>query len=119
VCVFSEPTAITTLPSTLDITVGESVVLPCQVSHDPSLELKFTWFFNEQLIHFGSHGGYFEKVGGVSLYCLCVFFFLKAVLVLELQAFLLRRSKIFIHDVMIAEAVNGHFLYLDKEPFSE
>lgn len=65
VCV-SEPTIITTLPSTLDVTVGESVVLPCQVSHDPSLELKFTWFFNEQLIHFGSHGGFFEKVGGVS-----------------------------------------------------
>uniref|UniRef100_A0AAQ4P2Y1 Contactin 4 n=1 Tax=Gasterosteus aculeatus aculeatus TaxID=481459 RepID=A0AAQ4P2Y1_GASAC len=61
-----EPTSITTLPSTLDITVGESVVLPCQVSHDPSLELKFTWFFNEQLIHFGSHGGFFEKVGGHS-----------------------------------------------------
>ena len=65
VCV-SEPTIITTLPTTLDVTVGESVVLPCQVSHDPSLELKFTWFFNEQLIHFGSHGGFFEKVGGVS-----------------------------------------------------
>uniref|UniRef100_A0AAQ6IN01 Contactin 4 n=1 Tax=Anabas testudineus TaxID=64144 RepID=A0AAQ6IN01_ANATE len=61
-----EPTNITTLPSTLDVTVGESVVLPCQVSHDPSLELKFTWFFNEQLIHFGSHGGFFEKVGGVT-----------------------------------------------------
>uniref|UniRef100_A0A8C6UJ02 Contactin 4 n=1 Tax=Neogobius melanostomus TaxID=47308 RepID=A0A8C6UJ02_9GOBI len=45
---------------------GESVVLPCQVNHDPSLELKFTWFFNEQLIHFGSHGGFFEKVGGHS-----------------------------------------------------
>ncbi|XP_067444421.1 contactin-4 isoform X3 [Thunnus thynnus] len=59
-----EPTIITTLPSTLDVTVGESVVLPCQVSHDPSLELKFTWFFNEQLIHFAGHGGFFEKVGG-------------------------------------------------------
>lgn len=62
----SEPTIITTQPSTLDVTVGESVVLPCQVNHDPSLELKFTWFFNEQLIHFGSHGEFFEKVGGVS-----------------------------------------------------
>uniref|UniRef100_A0A3B5LMB9 Contactin 4 n=1 Tax=Xiphophorus couchianus TaxID=32473 RepID=A0A3B5LMB9_9TELE len=61
-----EPTIITTQPTTLDITVGESVVLPCQVSHDPSLELKFTWFFNEQLIHFGSNGGFFEKVGGHS-----------------------------------------------------
>ncbi|XP_072541022.1 contactin-4 [Salminus brasiliensis] len=61
-----EATIITTPPSTLDVTVGESIVLPCQVTHDPSLELKFTWFFNEQLIHFGSHGGYFEKVGGHS-----------------------------------------------------
>ncbi|KAI4889445.1 hypothetical protein NFI96_022802, partial [Prochilodus magdalenae] len=59
-------TIITTPPSTLDVTVGESIVLPCQVTHDPTLELKFTWFFNEQLIHFGSHGGYFEKVGGHS-----------------------------------------------------
>uniref|UniRef100_A0A8C8GX40 Contactin 4 n=1 Tax=Oncorhynchus tshawytscha TaxID=74940 RepID=A0A8C8GX40_ONCTS len=64
VCCFPEPTIITTPPSTLDVTVGESIVLPCQVTHDPSLELKFTWFFNEQLIHFGDHGGYFEKVGG-------------------------------------------------------
>ncbi|PWA23376.1 hypothetical protein CCH79_00016469 [Gambusia affinis] len=62
--VAAEATIITTQPTTLDITVGESVVLPCQVSHDPSLELKFTWFFNEQLIHFGSNGGFFEKVGG-------------------------------------------------------
>jgi len=60
-----EPTIITTAPNTLDVTVGESIILPCQVSYDSSLELKFTWFFNEQLIHFGSHGGYFEKVGGV------------------------------------------------------
>ncbi|XDV35441.1 hypothetical protein PO909_005388 [Leuciscus waleckii] len=61
-----EPTIITTAPNTLDVTVGESIILPCQVSYDSSLELKFTWFFNEQLIHFGSHGGYFEKVGGHS-----------------------------------------------------
>ncbi|XP_049335418.1 contactin-4 [Astyanax mexicanus] len=61
-----EATVITSPPSTLDVTVGESIVLPCQVTHDPTLELKFTWFFNEQLIHFGTHGGYFEKVGGHS-----------------------------------------------------
>ncbi|KAM4611146.1 contactin-4 [Polymixia lowei] len=61
-----EPTAITSPAGHLDVTVGESIVLPCQVSHDPTLDLKFTWFFNEQLIHFGSHGGYFEKVGSRS-----------------------------------------------------
>ncbi|MBN3311092.1 CNTN4 protein, partial [Amia calva] len=59
-----DPTIITVPPSNMDVTVGESIVLPCQVSHDHSLDIKFTWFFNEQLIHFGSHGGYFEKVGG-------------------------------------------------------
>ncbi|KAG7278619.1 hypothetical protein CRUP_031914 [Coryphaenoides rupestris] len=26
----------------MDVTVGESVILPCQVTYDPSLELKFT-----------------------------------------------------------------------------
>ncbi|XP_022062287.1 contactin-4 isoform X2 [Acanthochromis polyacanthus] len=61
-----EATVITSPAGHLDVTVGESIVLPCQVSHDPTLDLKFTWFFNEQLIHFGSHGAYFEKVGGRS-----------------------------------------------------
>ncbi|KAM6925227.1 contactin-4 [Xenentodon cancila] len=61
-----EATVITSPAGHLDVTVGESIVLPCQVSHDPTLDLKFTWFFNEQLIHFGSHGAFFEKVGGRS-----------------------------------------------------
>uniref|UniRef100_A0A674NAR9 Contactin 3a, tandem duplicate 1 n=1 Tax=Takifugu rubripes TaxID=31033 RepID=A0A674NAR9_TAKRU len=61
-----EPTAITSPAGHLDVTVGESIVLPCQVSHDPTLELKFTWFFNEQLIHFGNLWAFFEKVGGRS-----------------------------------------------------
>ncbi|XP_029975642.1 contactin-4 isoform X2 [Salarias fasciatus] len=61
-----EATSITSPAGHLDVTIGESIVLPCQVSHDPTLDLKFTWFFNEQLIRFGSHGVYFEKVGGRS-----------------------------------------------------
>uniref|UniRef100_A0A673N3E9 Contactin-3-like n=1 Tax=Sinocyclocheilus rhinocerous TaxID=307959 RepID=A0A673N3E9_9TELE len=64
--VISEPTIITSKATQLDVTVGESVVIPCQVSRDPTLDVRFTWFFNEQLINFGSHGGYFEKVGGTS-----------------------------------------------------
>uniref|UniRef100_A0A673NAJ7 Contactin-3-like n=1 Tax=Sinocyclocheilus rhinocerous TaxID=307959 RepID=A0A673NAJ7_9TELE len=59
--VISEPTIITSKATQLDVTVGESVVIPCQVSRDPTLDVRFTWFFNEQLINFGSHGGYFEK----------------------------------------------------------
>ncbi|KAL7864590.1 hypothetical protein AOLI_G00160100 [Acnodon oligacanthus] len=62
--VVKEPTIITTKAAQLDVTVGESVVLPCQVSRDPSLDVRFTWFFNEQLINFGSQDSYFEKVGG-------------------------------------------------------
>ncbi|KAM4737372.1 contactin-4 isoform 2-T2 [Anableps anableps] len=61
-----EATTITSPAGHLDVTVGESIVLPCQVSHDLTLDLKFTWFFNEQVIHFGSQGAYFEKVGGRS-----------------------------------------------------
>ncbi|XP_008316916.1 contactin-4 [Cynoglossus semilaevis] len=61
-----ESTTITSPAGHLDVTLGESIVLPCQVSHDPTLDLKFTWFFNEQLIHLGSHGAFFEKVGGHS-----------------------------------------------------
>uniref|UniRef100_A0A8C2JBN5 Contactin 3a, tandem duplicate 1 n=1 Tax=Cyprinus carpio TaxID=7962 RepID=A0A8C2JBN5_CYPCA len=64
--VVKEPTIITSKATQLDVTVGESVVIPCQVSRDPTLDVRFTWFFNEQLINFGSHGGYFEKVGGAS-----------------------------------------------------
>ncbi|KAG5281786.1 hypothetical protein AALO_G00048780 [Alosa alosa] len=64
--VVKEATVITTKAAQVDVTVGESIVLPCQVSHDPSLDVKFTWFFNELMIQFGSHGGYFEKVGGQS-----------------------------------------------------
>ncbi|KAF6735506.1 Contactin-4, partial [Oryzias melastigma] len=61
-----DATVITSPAGHLDVTLGESIVLPCQVSHDPTLDLKFTWFFNEQLIHFGGRGAYFEKAGGRS-----------------------------------------------------
>lgn len=47
--------------------MGESVVLPCQISCDPALDVSFTWSFNEQLIDFKKDGTHFEKVGGVSI----------------------------------------------------
>uniref|UniRef100_H3AWY2 Contactin 4 n=1 Tax=Latimeria chalumnae TaxID=7897 RepID=H3AWY2_LATCH len=62
--VFTDPTRIITAPSNMDVTVGESIVLPCQVSHDPSLAVIFTWSFNEHLIDFTKNGEHFEKVGG-------------------------------------------------------
>uniref|UniRef100_A0A3P9CU66 Contactin-3 n=1 Tax=Maylandia zebra TaxID=106582 RepID=A0A3P9CU66_9CICH len=47
-----------------EIIVGESIVLPCQVTSDPVLDVSFSWAFNGQLIAKGD--GHFEFVGGVS-----------------------------------------------------
>ncbi|XP_048403537.2 contactin-4-like isoform X2 [Stegostoma tigrinum] len=59
-----DPTRITTPPSDMDVTVGESTILPCQVSHDPSLSVEFSWSFNGQLIDFRRDRDHFENVGG-------------------------------------------------------
>jgi len=50
----------------MDVTVGESVILPCQVQHDPILDISFTWYFNGTLTDFKKDASHFEKVGGVS-----------------------------------------------------
>ncbi|XP_072136699.1 contactin-4-like isoform X1 [Mobula birostris] len=59
-----DPTRITIPPLDMDVTVGESTILPCQVSHDPSLNVEFSWSFNGQLIDFRRDRDHFEKVGG-------------------------------------------------------
>ncbi|KAB0378220.1 hypothetical protein FD755_009798, partial [Muntiacus reevesi] len=61
-----EPTRITLAPPNMDVSVGESVILPCQVTHDPLLDIMFTWYFNGVLTDFKKDGSHFEKVGGVS-----------------------------------------------------
>lgn len=50
----------------MEIMVGESIVLPCQVTVDPSLDVSFSWAFNGQLIDFEHDSEHFERVGGVS-----------------------------------------------------
>ncbi|VTJ78477.1 Hypothetical predicted protein, partial [Marmota monax] len=55
----------------MDVTVGESIVLPCQVTHDHSLDIVFTWSFNGHLIDFDRDGDHFERVGGVSINVNC------------------------------------------------
>lgn len=62
-----DPTKVMVPPSSMDVTVGESIVLPCQVTHDHSLDIVFTWSFNEHLIDFNKDGDHFERVGGVSI----------------------------------------------------
>ncbi|XP_020863232.1 contactin-3 [Phascolarctos cinereus] len=62
----TEPTRITLAPSNMDVSVGESVILPCQVQHDPLLDIVFTWYFNGAITDFKKDGSHFEKVGGSS-----------------------------------------------------
>ncbi|XP_027556672.1 contactin-6 isoform X2 [Neopelma chrysocephalum] len=61
--VVKERTVITIPPSDTDATVGESIVLPCQVSHDPSLAVVFTWSFNGQRIELSRGINHFERIG--------------------------------------------------------
>uniref|UniRef100_A0A674NNF8 Contactin-3-like n=1 Tax=Takifugu rubripes TaxID=31033 RepID=A0A674NNF8_TAKRU len=46
----TDPTRITQGPVDMEIIVGESIVLPCQVASDPVLDVSFSWAFNGQLI---------------------------------------------------------------------
>uniref|UniRef100_A0A3Q3KPG8 Contactin 3a, tandem duplicate 2 n=1 Tax=Monopterus albus TaxID=43700 RepID=A0A3Q3KPG8_MONAL len=58
----TDPTRIIQGPVDMEIIVGESIVLPCQVGSDPVLDVSFSWAFNGQLIAKGD--GHFELVGG-------------------------------------------------------
>ncbi|KAF7250092.1 Contactin-6 [Varanus komodoensis] len=51
----------------MDVTVGESIVLPCQVYKDPSIEVVFSWSFNGDIIDFKRRMSHFERVGGESV----------------------------------------------------
>ncbi|EGV92025.1 Contactin-4 [Cricetulus griseus] len=62
--IVKDPTKVMVPPSSMDVTVGESIVLPCQVTHDHSLDIVFTWSFNGHLIDFDKDGDHFERVGG-------------------------------------------------------
>ncbi|KFQ66620.1 Contactin-6, partial [Pelecanus crispus] len=65
--IVKERTVITTPPSNMDVTVGESIVLPCQVSHDPSIHVVFTWSFNGNTIDFNRGIHHFERIGRESV----------------------------------------------------
>uniref|UniRef100_A0A673CCR2 Contactin 3b n=1 Tax=Sphaeramia orbicularis TaxID=375764 RepID=A0A673CCR2_9TELE len=57
----TEPTRITMRPTNMEIIVGESIVLPCQIACDPALDVSFSWAFNGQLIDFQRDGDHFER----------------------------------------------------------
>ncbi|KAL6111322.1 cntn3 [Pungitius sinensis] len=62
--IVTEPTRITVRPTNMEIIVGESIVLPCQIACDPALDVSFSWAFNGQLIDFQRDSNHFERVGG-------------------------------------------------------
>ncbi|ELV10689.1 Contactin-6 [Tupaia chinensis] len=51
----------------MEVTVGESIVLPCQVTHDPSIEVIFIWSFNGDVIDLRKGVNHFERIGGESV----------------------------------------------------
>uniref|UniRef100_A0A8D2LZR0 Contactin 6 n=1 Tax=Varanus komodoensis TaxID=61221 RepID=A0A8D2LZR0_VARKO len=59
--IVKERTVITIPPSNMDVTVGESIVLPCQVYKDPSIEVVFSWSFNGDIIDFKRRMSHFER----------------------------------------------------------
>uniref|UniRef100_A0A668RJN2 Contactin 4 n=1 Tax=Oreochromis aureus TaxID=47969 RepID=A0A668RJN2_OREAU len=56
--VVKEPTKIIVPPLSLDASVGQSIVLPCEVSSDSSLSPIFKWFFNGKAIDFNRQDSY-------------------------------------------------------------
>ncbi|XP_030620477.1 contactin-5 [Chanos chanos] len=49
-------------PSRVEVTVGESVVLSCKATHDPSLDVSFLWLLNNQPLDFQREGSHFEYI---------------------------------------------------------
>ncbi|KAK1784704.1 hypothetical protein P4O66_003384 [Electrophorus voltai] len=50
------------IPRRVEVTVGESVVLSCKASHDPSLDVSFQWLLNNQPLDAEQDGGHLEYI---------------------------------------------------------
>uniref|UniRef100_A0A673Z7B7 Contactin 2 n=1 Tax=Salmo trutta TaxID=8032 RepID=A0A673Z7B7_SALTR len=59
-----DATKITLAPSNADINQGENVTLQCHASHDPTMDLTFTWALNEALLDLEDPGGPYHRVEG-------------------------------------------------------
>ncbi|KAK3570118.1 hypothetical protein QTP86_011314 [Hemibagrus guttatus] len=49
-------------PKRVEVTVGESVVLSCKATHDPSLDISFFWQLNNQPLEAQQDDGHFEYI---------------------------------------------------------
>uniref|UniRef100_A0A671LVV0 Contactin-5 n=1 Tax=Sinocyclocheilus anshuiensis TaxID=1608454 RepID=A0A671LVV0_9TELE len=57
-----DPMRVELSPIRVEVTVGESVVLSCKVTHDPSLDVSFLWLLNNQPLNTQQEGGHFEYI---------------------------------------------------------
>uniref|UniRef100_A0A8C4RV69 Contactin-3 n=1 Tax=Erpetoichthys calabaricus TaxID=27687 RepID=A0A8C4RV69_ERPCA len=57
-----DATKITLAPSNADINQGENVTLQCHASHDPTMDLTFTWALDGVLIDTDQSGGHYRQV---------------------------------------------------------
>uniref|UniRef100_A0A672S5Y3 Contactin-5 n=1 Tax=Sinocyclocheilus grahami TaxID=75366 RepID=A0A672S5Y3_SINGR len=62
VLLVKEPMRVELSPIRVEVTVGESVVLSCKVTHDPSLDVSFLWLLNNQPLNTQQEGGHFEYI---------------------------------------------------------
>uniref|UniRef100_A0AAQ4RAU7 Contactin 2 n=1 Tax=Gasterosteus aculeatus aculeatus TaxID=481459 RepID=A0AAQ4RAU7_GASAC len=59
-----DATKITLAPSNADINQGENVTLQCHASHDPTMDLTFTWALNGVLLDLEDSAGPYHRVEG-------------------------------------------------------
>ncbi|KAJ8405912.1 hypothetical protein AAFF_G00313490 [Aldrovandia affinis] len=57
-----EPMRVELSPARVEVSVGESVVLSCKASHDPSLDVAFLWLLNHHPLNFQQEGGHFDYI---------------------------------------------------------
>uniref|UniRef100_A0AAR2LEA9 Contactin 2 n=1 Tax=Pygocentrus nattereri TaxID=42514 RepID=A0AAR2LEA9_PYGNA len=60
-----DATKIKLAPSNADINQGENVTLQCHASHDPTMDLTFTWSLNGVLLDLEEPNGHYHRVEGV------------------------------------------------------
>uniref|UniRef100_A0A8C3R9I9 Contactin 2 n=1 Tax=Cyanoderma ruficeps TaxID=181631 RepID=A0A8C3R9I9_9PASS len=57
----ADATKITLAPSSADINVGENLTLQCHASHDPTMDLTFTWSLDDFPIDFDKSEGHYRR----------------------------------------------------------
>ncbi|XP_028925266.1 contactin-2 [Ornithorhynchus anatinus] len=56
-----DATKITLAPSSADVNLGENLTLQCHASHDPTMDLTFTWTLDDSPIDFDKPDGHYRR----------------------------------------------------------